>query len=193
MIETGSRLGSYEIQGQLGAGGMGVVYRAFDTTLQRPVAIKTLSHVGPDARASLLREARAASALNHPHICTIYEVGEHEGLPFIAMEYVDGQRLRDLIPARGLPAESVVEYGARIAAAGERAHRHGIVHRDLKSANVIVTREGQTKVLDFGLASRLAVADMETLTRTRTLDPGAGSMAGTLPYLAPELLQGGGA
>ena len=193
MIETGSRLGSYEIQGQLGAGGMGVVYRAFDTALQRPVAFKTLSHVGPDARASLLREARAASALNHPHICTIYEVGEHEGLPFIAMEYVDGQRLRDLIPGRGLPAESVVEYGAQIAAAVERAHRHGIVHRDLKSANVIVTREGQVKVLDFGLASRVAAADMETLTRTRTLDPGAGSMAGTLPYLAPELLCGGGA
>src|SRR5215472_8030875 len=139
MIETGSRLGSYEIHGQLGAGGMGVVYRAFDTALHRPVAIKVLGQVGPDARASLLREARAASALNHPHICTIYEVGEHEGLPFIAMEYVDGQRLRDVIPARGLRSESVVDYGAQIAAAVERAHCHGVVHRDLKSANVIIT------------------------------------------------------
>src|SRR4029453_10798036 len=129
-IEPGARMGAYEIQGRIAAGGMGVVYRAFDTVLQRSVAIKTLAWSTPDARASILREARAASALNHPHICTIHEVGEHEGVPFIAMEYIDGRTLRDLIPPDGLPAESILRHGVQIAQAVEYAHRHGIIHRD---------------------------------------------------------------
>ena len=189
-IAPGARLGAYEIQGRIAAGGIGVVYRAFDTVLQRSVAIKTLGWSTPDARDALLREARAASALNHPHICTIHEVGEHEGVPFIAMEYVEGRTLRDSIPRDQWPAESIVRYGTQVAKAVEYAHRHGIIHRDLKSANVMISAEGHVKVLDFGLASRMPAADMETLTRTRVGDAHAGPLAGTLAYLAPELLRG---
>jgi serine/threonine protein kinase len=157
--------------------------------LQRSVAIKTLGWSTPDAREALLREARAASALNHPHICTIHEVGEHEGIPFIAMEYVDGRTL-DLIPRDQWAPESIVRYGTQVAQAVEYAHRHGIIHRDLKSANVMISAEGHVKVLDFGLASRMPAAEMETLTRTRVGDAYAGPLAGTLAYLAPELLRG---
>jgi eukaryotic-like serine/threonine-protein kinase len=190
-LQSGTRLGPYEIEGRIAAGGIGVVYRALDTTLQRPVAIKILASSSADARQSLLREARAASALNHPHICTIYEVGEHGGVPFIAMELVDGQPLRDLIPRDGFAFETIVRYGTQVAKAVEHAHKHGIVHRDLKSANVMISAESQAKVLDFGLASRLPVADMDTLTRTRAAEGNAGPLAGTLAYLAPEVLRGG--
>jgi serine/threonine protein kinase/tetratricopeptide (TPR) repeat protein len=190
-LPTGTRLGSYEIQGRIAAGGIGVVYRAFDTRLQRPVAIKTLGSSVADAHESILREARAASALNHPHICTIYEVGGHDGIPFIAMEYVEGRPLRDVIPSNGLPTELVVRYGCQVAEAVEHAHRHGIIHRDLKSANVMISPESQAKVLDFGLASRIPAADMETLTRSRVVEATSEPLAGTLAYLAPELLRGG--
>jgi tetratricopeptide (TPR) repeat protein/predicted Ser/Thr protein kinase len=193
VLGVGTRLGSYEVQGRIAAGGIGVVYRAFDTALQRPVAIKTLAWSTPDARETLLREARAASALNHPRICTIYEVGEHDGIPFIAMEYLDGRPLRDVIPSDGLRSELLVRYGIQVAEAVEHAHRHGIIHRDLKSANVMVSDESQTKVLDFGLASRIPAADMETLTRSRVVEASNEPLAGTLAYLAPELLRGGGA
>jgi eukaryotic-like serine/threonine-protein kinase len=192
-IVPGSHLGAYEIQGRIAAGGIGVVYRAFDTVLQRSVAIKTLAWSAPDARASLLGEARAASALNHANICTIYEVGEHDGIPFIAMEYVDGRTLRDLIPPGGFPAESIVRYGTEVGRAVEYAHRHGIIHRDLKSANVMISAEGHVKVLDFGLAARIPAAEMETLTRSRAAEANAGPLAGTLAYLAPELLRGSAA
>ena len=189
-IAAGARMGAYEIQGRIAAGGMGVVYRAFDTVLQRTVAIKTLAWSTPDARASILREARAASALNHPHVCTIYEVGEHDDVPFIAMEYLDGRTLRDLIPPDGLPPESIVRYGVQVAQAVEYAHRHGIIHRDLKSTNVMISSEGHVKVLDFGLASRIPAAEMETVTRMRAAATNEGPLAGTLAYLAPELLRG---
>lgn len=192
-IELGVRMGAYEIQARIAAGGMGTVYRAFDTVLQRSIAIKTLTWSAPDARASLLREAQAASALNHPHICTIHEVGEHKGVPFIAMEYIDGRTLRDLIPSDGLPAESIMRWGVQIAQAVEYAHRHRIIHRDLKSTNVMVSSEGHVKVLDFGLASQLPAAEMETITRTRAALTKVEPLAGTLAYLAPELLRGGAA
>jgi len=172
---------------------MGIVYRAFDTRLQRAVAIKTLAASAPDARQSLLREARAASALNHSHICTIYEVGEHDGCPYIAMEYIHGRPLGELIPREGLPAESVMRYGTQVAEAVEHAHRHGIVHCDLKSANVLVSVESQAKVLDFGLASRLPAVDADTLTRTATGGMNQSPLAGTLLYLAPERLRGSAA
>jgi eukaryotic-like serine/threonine-protein kinase len=192
-VVPGSHLGAYEIQGRIAAGGIGVVYHAFDTVLQRSVAIKTLAWSAPDARDALLREARAASALNHPNICTIHEVGEHDGVPFIAMEYVEGRTLRDLIPPDGLLPDSIVRYGTEVARAVEHAHRHGIIHRDLKSANVMVSSEGHVKVLDFGLASRMPAAEMETLTRTRVIETGAEPLVGTLAYLAPELLRGAAA
>jgi serine/threonine protein kinase len=189
-LAPGTRLGQYEIEGRIAAGGIGIVYRAFDTTLQRSVAIKTLGRSSPDARESLLREARAASALNHPHICTIHEVGEHDGIAFIAMEYIEGRPLRELIPSEGLPPESVVRYGIQVTEAVEHAHRHGVIHRDIKSPNVMISAESQAKVLDFGLASRMSPADMDTLTRTRVAQADAGPLAGTLAYLAPELLRG---
>jgi serine/threonine protein kinase/Tol biopolymer transport system component len=192
-LEPGRRLGTYTIQRRIAAGGLGIVYHAFDTALQREVAIKTLALSRPDARETLLREARAASALNHPHICTIYEVGEHDGISFIAMEYVEGRPLRDVIPNDGLPTELILRYGRQVAEAVEHAHRQGILHRDLKSANVMVSAESQAKVLDFGLASRIPAAELETLTQTRVAEADVGSLAGTLPYLAPELLRGNAA
>ena len=136
----GEALGQYRIQSRLGAGGMGVVYLAHDERLHRSVAIKLIGAEGrgstPDERASLLDEARAASHLTHPHICTVYEVGEVDGRVFIAMEFVEGQPLAQLVPADGLPAETVVRYGEQIAAALAHAHERGVIHRDLKTANV---------------------------------------------------------
>ena len=140
-LAAGARLGPYVITAPLGAGGMGEVYKATDTRLERTVAIKVLAKQDEDASARLLQEARAASALNHPHICTIHEVGKHEGQAFIVMEHVEGKPLSALIPADGLPPESVIRYGTQIADALAHAHEHGIVHRDLKSANVV----GRTK------------------------------------------------
>ncbi len=128
-LTPGTRLGPYEVGALIGQGGMGEVYRAHDTKLHRDVALKVLTKQGDDAAARLLQEARAASALNHPHICTVHEVGEHEGPAFIVMEHVEGKPLSELIPADGLPPESVIRYGAQIADALTHAHERGIVHR----------------------------------------------------------------
>jgi TRAP transporter TAXI family solute receptor len=189
-LARGTRLGPYVIESPIGAGGMGEVYKAHDPTLQRTVAIKVLAKQDEDASARLLQEARAASALNHPHICTIYEVGEHEGQAFIVMEHVEGQSLSALVPADGLPPESVIRYGTQIADALAHAHERGIVHRDLKSANVVITPEGRAKVLDFGLAARMPQADVEAVTKTQEALPHAGMLVGTLAYMAPEVLRG---
>jgi len=172
---------------------MGVVYRARDSQLERTVAIKLLGqHLPADdvARARLLREARTASALNHPNICTVYEVGEAEGQVYIAMEYVEGQALGALIPNGGLPLETVTRYGCQIADAIAHAHERGIIHRDLKSANVVITEEGRAKVLDFGLAKRLEQTRPSEDSRTQTALTEVGTVAGTLHYLSPEVLQG---
>jgi serine/threonine protein kinase len=188
---VGKKFAHYVILEKAGAGGMGVVFRAHDETLDRDVALKlptanTFTDV--EARGRILREARAASALNHPNICTIYEVGEVEWQSYIAMEYIAGETLSQRIPHNGLPTESVLDLGAQIADALEHAHSHGILHRDLKSPNVRVTSAGQLKVLDFGLAVNLKDTSMEGLTQSTNLD--TGSVAGTLAYMAPELLQG---
>ena len=189
-LSPGTKIGTYEIQAPLGAGGMGAVYKAHDPTLQRTVAIKVLAKQDEDASARLLQEARAASALNHPNICTIHEVGEHEGQAFIVMEHVEGKPLSALIPADGLPPESVIRYGTQIADALAHAHERGIVHRDLKSANVVITPEGRAKVLDFGLAARMPQADAEAVTKTQEAIPHAGMLVGTLACMAPEVLRG---
>jgi tetratricopeptide (TPR) repeat protein/predicted Ser/Thr protein kinase len=177
---VGRTLGHYEVLEKLGEGGMGAVYRARDTKLGREVAVKVVGGADADqaARARLVREARTASALNHPNICTIYEVGEAEGQTYIAMELVEGRPL-----GTNLPAEAVIRYGVQIADALIHAHERGVVHRDLKSANVLVTREGRVKVLDFGLAKRVDGGSEATLTQE-------GSVAGTLAYMAPEVLRG---
>ena len=163
----GQRIAHYEIQSRLGGGGMGEVWKAYDPKLQRTVAIKVLKDQTEDAASRILTEARAASALNHPHICTIYEVDDADGQSFIVMEHVEGQPLSELIPSDGLPPESVIRYGTQIADALGHAHEHGIVHRDLKSANVVITLEAQVKLIDFGIAVPLPQADAEAVTKTR--------------------------
>jgi len=188
----GKKLAQYQITHKLGAGGMGVVYRARDTKLGRDVALKFLAAgVAGDrsAHRRLLEEARMASALNHPNICTIYEANEHEGQAFAAMEFIEGRPLRAVIPADGLPLELLVRYGAQIADAVSHAHDHGLIHRDIKTANVMVTPEGRVKVLDFGLAQR-AASDADQATRDELSVARAGPVAGTLHYLAPEVLRG---
>jgi eukaryotic-like serine/threonine-protein kinase len=192
----GETLGHYRIESRLGSGGMGVVYRAHDERLHRSVAIKLIGAEGrgstPDERARLLDEARAASHLTHPHICTVYEVGELDGRVYIAMEFVEGQPLSQLVPPDGLPAETVVRYGEQIAAALAHAHERGVIHRDLKSANVAVGAGGSAKILDFGLAHRTTARAAEEITKANTMvDPGV--LIGTLAYVAPELLLGHGA
>lgn len=189
----GKTLSHYKILEQIGAGGMGVVYRARDERLGRDVALKLLpaETLGSEsARRALENEARTASALNHPNICTIHDVGEAEGQFFVAMEYVEGKPLAQLIPTGGLPEEQVMRYGMQIADALAHAQERGIVHRDLKSANVVVTPEGRAKVLDFGLAQRARKEELEEVTRSRVSLATAGGIAGTLAYMAPEVLRG---
>src|SRR5215813_4752449 len=194
-LTPGSRLGPYEILSPLGAGGMGEVYRARDTRLGREVAIKIL----PEALASdhdrlsrFEQEARSASALNHPNIITIYEIGRADSVSYIAMELVRGRTLRDLIAEGPLPAKSVLALAAQAADALAKAHEAGIVHRDLKPENVMVTREGFIKILDFGLA-KLAlpesgqVSAMPTLAKPETRP---GIVLGTVGYMSPEQASG---
>lgn len=189
----GSVISHYRILSRLGAGGMGVVYRARDERLGRDLALKVLpaeSMSDATARARLLREAQMASSLNHPHIAHIYEVGEDGDRLFIAMELVEGRPLKEAIPATGLPHQDLVEYGTRIASALAYAHGRGIIHRDLKSANVMITPEGRVKVLDFGLAKRLGVEDASDAPHDLSLTV-TGMVVGTPNYLSPEVLLGG--
>jgi TolB-like protein/Tfp pilus assembly protein PilF/tRNA A-37 threonylcarbamoyl transferase component Bud32 len=187
----GQSLGHYKIEDQLGAGGMGVVYRATDSKLDRSVAIKILSPktlADAAARSRFRQEALALSRLNHPNICTIYDAGEEGEQAFLAMEYVEGKPLRDLTSAGALPVERILRYGVQIADALAHAHARGIVHRDLKSANVMVTPEGRIKVLDFGLARKMSWAGVDENTLSHAT--AAGTVVGTLHYLAPEVLRG---
>jgi Tol biopolymer transport system component/predicted Ser/Thr protein kinase len=189
---VGQVLGRYRIEERIGSGGMGVVYRAYDPELRRSVAIKFVTTTGaagaPDARERLLAEARAASALNHPNVCTVFEVGETGGNAFIAMEFIEGQPLSQMVPHGGLPVETAIRYGMQIADALAHAHEHGVVHRDLKSSNVVVTRDGRAKVLDFGLARRIEAELGDPHTRTKPTDRAV--MGGTLAYMPPEVLLG---
>jgi eukaryotic-like serine/threonine-protein kinase len=192
LLAAGDRIGVYEILSPLGAGGMGVVYKARDTKLQRLVALKFLrgrESYGDAAAARLLHEARSASALNHPHIATIYEVGESDGRAYIAMEFVEGRSLSSVLERGSLAPETAVRYGLEIASALAHAHERGIVHRDLKPANVMITTAGFAKVLDFGLAKRMPEADLSAATVSQepvTKDDG---IVGTLLYMAPETLR----
>jgi eukaryotic-like serine/threonine-protein kinase len=190
----GQRLGHYLIEQKLGEGGMGVVYRARDEKLQRDVALKFLETLPTGNSAGherALQEARAISALNHPNICTVYEVGEVEGRPYIAMEFVEGRPLSVEIPSAGLALEQVERYGLQLADALQHAHSRGLIHRDLKAANVMVTPSGRLKVLDFGISQRFEPGRMSD--GTTVLDQSWDSQhtfTGTLPYIAPEILKG---
>jgi serine/threonine-protein kinase len=165
---------------------MGEVYRARDTRLERQVAIKILTSViDADARERLLREARAAAALSHPNICIVHEIAEYDGRPFIVMEHVDGRPLSALAGA-ALPPSTVVRYGVQIADALAHAHERGIIHRDLKGANLILTAEGRVKVLDFGIAT--LSGDAATAATRAATTPGI--VAATAGYIAPEVLKG---
>ena len=184
-------LGRYRITGKLGEGGMGVVYRAHDDQLRRDVAIKLLSadllH-DSTARARLVREARSAASLNHPNICTIYEVGEASGQVYIAMELVEGSHLTRHLESGPLGYEKVLRHGYELADALGHAHERGIVHRDLKSLNVMIGSEGRCKILDFGLATRSGAELTEATTHTQLTE--TGGLVGTPAYMAPEQFQG---
>ena len=195
---VGQSLGQFRIDALLGAGGMGVVYRAHDTHLERTVALKVVRDAALDrmARDRLVREARHASAVNHPNICTIFEIGDFDGDPFIAMEYVDGQPLDAIVASGRLAIARAVDYGRQIAGALAHAHDRGIVHRDLKSANIAIARDGRVKVLDFGIARRFQPLDgrrVSTSAVTEGAVPGTlgeVGVVGTLAYMAPEVLRG---
>jgi len=198
-LTSGAKLGPYEIIAPLGAGGMGEVYRALDTRLDRTVAIKILpSHLSDDAmrRQRFEREAKAVSSLNHPHICTLYDVGRQDGVDFIVMEYVEGVTLAARLEKGPLPTVEVLEYGIQLASALDKAHRNGVTHRDLKPGNIMLTKSG-TKLLDFGLAKAApplaAGATGATLTNAAAqADPVTreGAVVGTVPYMSPEQVEG---
>lgn len=190
-LPSGTRLGPYRIEALIAAGGMGEVYRATDTRLKREVAVKVLPSrfiAEPTAKQRFEREAHTASALNDPHICTIYDVGEHEGKQFLVMELLEGQTLRQYMHGQSLAVEQVLKLGAQIAGALQTAHGKGIIHRDIKPANIFVTVAGEIKVLDFGLAKLLPQTDQDATLSLALTQPLA--VLGTLPYAAPEQLRG---
>ncbi len=193
-LSPGTRFGSYEILQRLGAGGMGEVYRAKDTRLDREVAIKTLSLdrlSQPEALARFEKEARSACALNHPNIVTIYELGQMNGTHYIAMELVDGETVRQLLASGAIPFRKAVTIAVQIAEALAKAHEIGIVHRDLKPENLMVTSGGTAKVLDFGLAKLGTVSRGEVSEASTTAITQEGTVMGTVGYMSPEQATGG--
>ena len=194
----GETVQHYKILRKIGTGGMGVVYRAEDTKLNRRVALKFLPpDIAADQRVveRFKREARAAAALNHPNICTIHEIGEHDGQPFIVMELLEGRTLKERLEAGSLSVDEILEMGTQIADALDAAHQKGMVHRDIKPANVFLTDAGSVKVLDFGLAKTIAgQGEASTLDELATVDDvdltRAGSAVGTVAYMSPEQVRG---
>src|SRR5215470_13701351 len=205
-LAAGSKLGPYEIQSKLGAGGMGEVYRARDTRLDRTVAIKVLaSHLStlPELRQRMEREARAISSLNHPHICQLYDIGSHDGNDFLVMEFLEGETLAERLGKGAMALNEALKIGIAIAEALAVAHRQGIVHRDLKPGNIMFTPAG-AKLMDFGLAKPLAAPTgtasaappsftaAATLSGPSPLSPltSAGTIVGTIQYMSPEQIEG---
>src|SRR5512137_523746 len=191
----GKTLGHYQITDKLGEGGMGVVYKARDTHLDRFAALKVLPPEkvsDPDRKRRFIQEAKAASALNHPSIITIYDIDQADGVDFIAMEYVAGKTLDDLIPRKGMRLSLALKYSVQIADALARAHGAGIIHRDLKPSNVMVDDHGLVKVLDFGLAKLTEAGPIGEDASTRTVEATTekGTILGTVAYMSPEQAEG---
>src|SRR5262249_9226474 len=190
-LQPGTTLGPYEIEAPLGAGGMGEVYRARDTRLDRTVAIKILPQEmsnDPLRKQRFEREAKTISSLNHPHICVLHDVGSQDGLSYLVMECLEGETLAKRLEKGTLPREEVLKYGAQIADALDKAHRSGVVHRDLKPGNIMLTATG-AKLLDFGLAKpAVTMATAATLTVTTPNSPVTeqGAIVGTFQYMSPE-------
>src|SRR5882672_3512350 len=196
-VLLGTRLGPYEILSAIGAGGMGEVYKARDTRLNRIVAIKVLpTHLADrsELRERFEREARTIASLNHPHICTLFDIGQQDGIDYLVMEYLEGETLAHRLLKGPLPLQQVLQYAIEISAALGKAHRKGVTHRDLKPGNIMLTKTG-TKLLDFGLAKlkqEVTPANVQLSELPTADDPltAKGSIVGTLQYMAPEQLEG---
>jgi len=205
-LTSGTKLGPYEIQSPLGAGGMGEVYRARDVRLDRIVAIKVLaSHLSssPELKQRMEREARSISSLNHPHICHLYDIGSQDGTDYLVMEFLEGETLAERLRKGALPLNEILKIGIAVAEALALAHRQGIVHRDLKPGNIMLTKGG-AKLMDFGLAKFAAgglgsaASSAPLLSAARTMSQGspvspltmAGTMVGTIQYMSPEQIEG---
>src|SRR3989441_2572326 len=201
-LSAGTKLGRYEIRSQLGVGGMGEVYLAEDTRLHRKVALKILPAdlaSNQDRMRRFNQEATAAAALNHPHIAHIYEIGESDGVNFIAMEHIDGETLREKIHRDKAPLAKLLKYLTQVAEGLSKAHSAGIVHRDLKPDNIMITREGYAKILDFGLAKLIEpqrpfdsgdTGSSEIATAVMRQHSNPGMVMGTVGYMSPEQAQG---
>src|SRR5271168_4970475 len=204
-LTAGTKLGPYEIQSPLGAGGMGEVYRARDTRLDRTVAIKVLAYhlsASPELKQRMEREARAISSLNHPHICQLYDIGSQDGTDYLVMEFLVGETLGERIRKGAVPLNEVYKIEIEVAQALDVAHRRGIVHRDLKPGNIMLTPAG-AKLMDFGLAKPLGTQTMAsgsapsftaspTMSGPSPMSPltTAGSIVGTIQYMSPEQIEG---